>query len=513
MSKVFISYSHKAENRAGSAKWKDRLLKHLSVFEKHDLLDVWHDKHIRGGAAWECEIDQAINNARVAIILLTKETLESEFIREKELVPLSRRHKQEGLRVVPILCEPCAWKEHHWLASVQVRPFEAKPLSELPGTEVDRVLRHLATEIAEHLSEAALRELPKPDQPLSPDRIYLTKLPLTYTSKLVGREQEIALFDLAFAHAQTAVLSLVAWGGVGKTALVIHWLNRLHRANWFGVRRIYAWSFYSQGTREDRQASEDSFLAHALQWFGVDCDPAMSPEAKGHLLADAVARERTLLILDGIEPLQHPPGPMGGRLHALGVQTLLRRLATTGQPGLCVVTTRESLTDLLDYERRPDELWGNAVRVDLGNLTEDAGAALLHHAGARRAGAAEIQPDDDELRAASRKVDGHALTLNLLGSFLGRAYHGDIRRRDRVKFRKADAKTQGGPRLQNAGRLREMARHWHRRRPSPSCRSATHGFVRPARQRQLPDCPAVRTHPWPYRATGRISQRRLGILS
>jgi hypothetical protein len=80
----------------------------------------------------------------------------------------------------------------------------------------------------------------------------------------------------------------------------------------------------------------------------------------------------------------------------------------------------------------------------LGNLTEDAGAALLHHAGARRAGAAEIQPDDDELRAASRKVDGHALTLNLLGSFLGRAYHGDIRRRDRVKFRKADAKTQGG---------------------------------------------------------------------
>ena len=41
-------------------------------------------------------------------------------------------------------------------------------------------------------------------------------------------------------------------------------------------------------------------------------------------------------------------------------------------------------------------------------------------------------------------MKGHALTLTLLGGFLRRAFHGDIRQRDRVKFEKADAKMDGG---------------------------------------------------------------------
>ena len=48
------------------------------------------------------------------------------------------------------------------------------------------------------------------------------------------------------------------------------------------------------------------------------------------------------------------------------------------------------------------------------------------------------------MQAAVQDVDGHALTLNLLGRFLKRAHGGDVRRRDRVQFQKADAKTQGG---------------------------------------------------------------------
>lgn len=325
-------------------------------------------------------------------------------------------------------------------------------MSELSDAKVDRIFRQLATEIAEQLSYKALNELPKPERLLSLALLYLDRFPLLQHNKesikLIGREQELALLDLAFAQPHTAVVSLVAWGGVGKTVLVQHWLNRIKHEQWFGARRIYAWSFYSQGTSEDRQASEDMFLAHALEWFGVNCDPKISPWEKGRLLADAVASERTLMILDGIEPLQYPPGPMGGQLRAPGVQNLLKQLARkandTEHRGLCLVTTRESLIDLADFQRRPDAAWGSVLHVDLGNLTEEAGAALLHHAGAKRAGVAEIKTDDDELLAASREVDGHALTLNLLGRFLARAHSGDIRRRDLVKFEEADREEQGG---------------------------------------------------------------------
>ena len=46
------------------------------------------------------------------------------------------------------------------------------------------------------------------------------------------------------------------------------WLGRMERKKWGGARRVYGWSFYSQGTKEDRQASGDTFLVHALEWFG-----------------------------------------------------------------------------------------------------------------------------------------------------------------------------------------------------------------------------------------------------
>jgi hypothetical protein len=50
----------------------------------------------------------------------------------------------------------------------------------------------------------------------------------------------------------------------------------------------------------------------------------------------------------------------------------------------------------------------------------------------------------NEFEKLVEDVKGHALTLTLLGGFLKRAFHGDIRQRDRVKFEKADAQMDGG---------------------------------------------------------------------
>jgi hypothetical protein len=210
---------------------------------------------------------------------------------------------------------------HDWLRATQA-PNESRPLAQLTEPAQEHLLRQLATYIAKDLSGIALAELSPPSSHGGESgvtgefesRTYLDKFPLTRSAgpreeKLIGREQELALLDLAFAQPHTAIGSLVAWGGVGKTMLVQHWLQRLQREGWFGARRVYAWSFYSQGTKEDRQASEDTFLAHALEWFGVQCEPTLSPWDKGRLLADAVARERTLLILDGIEPTAATPTP------------------------------------------------------------------------------------------------------------------------------------------------------------------------------------------------------------
>jgi hypothetical protein len=54
-----------------------------------------------------------------------------------------------------------------------------------------------------------------------------------------------------------------------------------------------------------------------------------------------------LLVLDGLEPLQNPPGPQEGRVREPSIQALLRELAAFNT-GLCVITTRTPVADIAD---------------------------------------------------------------------------------------------------------------------------------------------------------------------
>jgi hypothetical protein len=269
----------------------------------------------------------------------------------------------------------------------------------------------------------------------------LTHLPAG-AAHFLGREHELAALDAAWASAgKTALVELIAPGGTGKTALVKRWLDHVKTDNWRGASRVFAWSFYSQGSGDERNASEDVFLAEAIQWFGVSVAASLNPADKGRALAEAIVAHRCLLVLDGLEPLQHPPGPLAGELRAPGLKALLTHLAYAGRPGLALLTSREALKDLDEWAHSPS---GAALRIDLGNLSDRDGAALLHAEGANKAGRMPIAADDAELLKASRQVKGHALTLSLLGKYLALAFAGDIRQFGQVDWAEADAETKGG---------------------------------------------------------------------
>ena len=269
-------------------------------------------------------------------------------------------------------------------------------------------------------------------------------------AKLVGREKELGNLDEAWNDPKTHVVTIVAWGGVGKTALVVDWMARMARDDWRGAERVFDWSFYSQGTSETTTASADAFVAKVLEFFGDSemAQSATSPWDKGERLAHLVAERKTLLVLDGVEPLQHPPGSVGGRLKDPAMEALLKGIAQQNA-GLCLVTTREPLTDLDGWMDKTLVYLGEPEQPDdkhprLSRLSTEAGAQLLFESGVIKAGKAQIEADDQELKDAAGEVAGHALTLNLLGRYIARAHGGDIRQRDRVKFEKADAKVQGG---------------------------------------------------------------------
>ncbi len=160
-------------------------------------------------------------------------------------------------------------------------------------------------------------------------------------------------------------------------------------------------------------ASAAACVAAGLEGVGDEDPTKGSAEQKVARLAKLVKAERTLLVLDGMEPLQYPPGVDEGRLKDRAMGVFLRELAAAGE-GLCVVTTREWVRDRADYEG------SSGPRMVLDNLSVPAGRAVLR--------SFEVQGADGELDEAVKEYEGHALALTLLGSYLKEVYRGDIRR-------------------------------------------------------------------------------------
>ena len=322
---------------------------------------------------------------------------------------------------------------HHGIPLYVYRTPDA-PGDSLQKRHLDRLVmaRRYAEEVRDRadLMGKVLADLPHlahPDRPAP--KIAVSRILRHSPPKLFGRDTELAALDDVWANPGVNVNSLIAWGGAGKTSLVTHWVGRLAQRGWPGIERYFDWSFYSQGTGESRQTSADLFIGKALEFFG-DADPAQgSPWDRGQRLAGRIAQHRALLVLDGVEPLQYPVNePQAGRIKDQGLQALLQGLAMHN-PGLCLVTSRESLTDLDNFQAT------TAPQTKLDKLSREAALALLRHL--------QVVGSDAELEAAWRDAGGHALTLHLLGRFLSDAYGGDIRQRHKVHFEEMDKEHQG----------------------------------------------------------------------
>ncbi len=88
MKRIFISYSH--QDKA----WKERLVKHLNVLALEGHYSVWEDRQIKPGSEWLAEIEEALNQAQVAILMVSVDFLNSGFIRKQEIPRiLDRRQK------------------------------------------------------------------------------------------------------------------------------------------------------------------------------------------------------------------------------------------------------------------------------------------------------------------------------------------------------------------------------------------------------------------------------------
>src|SRR5262245_30546989 len=95
--KLFVSYSHR------DRPWLERLKTHLAILERQGLVHVWSDTRIAVGAAWREEIESALAECHVAVLLVSPDFLASEFIWRDEMERLLAHEKQpQGMDILPL---------------------------------------------------------------------------------------------------------------------------------------------------------------------------------------------------------------------------------------------------------------------------------------------------------------------------------------------------------------------------------------------------------------------------
>src|SRR5437588_900547 len=111
--RVFISYSHK------DRVWLEALQVHLRPLEREQRITRWDDTLIQSGARWKLEISKALEEARVAVLLVSKHFLASDFITADELPPLLAAAEHQGALILPVLVGPCRFNRTPGLADYQ----------------------------------------------------------------------------------------------------------------------------------------------------------------------------------------------------------------------------------------------------------------------------------------------------------------------------------------------------------------------------------------------------------
>jgi internalin A len=143
--KVFLSYSHKDK------KWRDELETHLKPYLRNGIITSWSDQQIEPGSQWLAEIESALTNSRIAVLLVSPDFLGSDFIHEHELGPLLKKAEQGGAKILWIPIRSSAYRQTP-LKNYQAIIDPSKPLAGMSKAKRDQALVEICERIQKEVN-------------------------------------------------------------------------------------------------------------------------------------------------------------------------------------------------------------------------------------------------------------------------------------------------------------------------------------------------------------------------
>ncbi len=118
---IFVAYAHE-DKRWLDLEYRFNLIPFLKESLRRDHVEFWFDKELMGGDEYKRLIESEIDQAQIALLMVSQHFLNSEFIETFELPRIAARAERKELVVIPVLVEPCGWTDYPFLADRQMVP-------------------------------------------------------------------------------------------------------------------------------------------------------------------------------------------------------------------------------------------------------------------------------------------------------------------------------------------------------------------------------------------------------
>jgi AAA domain-containing protein/TIR domain-containing protein len=120
--KLFISYAHSDEG------FQQELDNHLSVLKHQGIISAWDYRRLVPGQNWADQINSALNEAEVILLLISPRFIASEYCYSNEMARALERHEAREAFVIPIILSHCYWHSSPF-SKLQALPKDARPIT------------------------------------------------------------------------------------------------------------------------------------------------------------------------------------------------------------------------------------------------------------------------------------------------------------------------------------------------------------------------------------------------
>ena len=203
----FVSYSHKDEED------KKEIKKFIGSIDTNFKFDIWDDTKIQTGDIWKQKIEKAISEAHIAILLLSIDFLDSDFIKNDELPLLLEKYNKDKIIIFCVLIGYCPIDYNPFFKKLQIFNKNS-PLRDLPEGEKAKQLSKLAGEIYALCNKNHFALV------MNEEEIMSSHLP-TMSPPYFGKKNDLAEVRSLIVDNGEGIITLHGIGGIGKTRFAV----------------------------------------------------------------------------------------------------------------------------------------------------------------------------------------------------------------------------------------------------------------------------------------------------